>query len=92
MVEGAVVVGIGEEADASEGFFATFGVASHFDDEEAVVLVEGDGDGVDDEGFAGGELELEARSEFEGREGVGGWGGLDPRESVGGDSGIRGRE
>jgi hypothetical protein len=71
-------------------FVAALGVADHLDDVEAVVLVEGGGDGADDVGLGGGELGAEAGAELEGLDRVFGCDGGEAGEVLVGDFGLGG--
>ena len=73
-VEFSVSVGVFEDDDISIGLIFALAVgvrhiAAHFDDEEAAIGIEGEGDGILDEGFAGDEFDAEAGRETKGSDG-----------------------
>ncbi len=69
---------------------SAFRVVAHFCDEERAAWGEGEGDGVGDLGFGGGEGDLVVR--VEGEDGEGGFGGerREPWERLGGRVGLGG--
>jgi hypothetical protein len=70
-VDFSVAVLVGEEADAGEegAVFGDAGIVAHFGDVDASGFVEGDVDGIGDEGFGGDEFELPRAVDFDGGEG-----------------------
>ena len=73
-VEFSVCVGVFEDDDIPSGLIfalavGVWHVAAHFDDEEAAIGIEGEGDGILDEGFAGDEFDAEAWRETKGSDG-----------------------
>lgn len=79
-IDASVEVVIHEFADGTKAFVAAFGVIAHLDDPGGTGFVEGEGDGIDDQGFGGDELGGEAGSDVEGLEGEMGRGGRDAGE------------
>ena len=71
LVELAVAVHVGEQAHLADLIVAAFRVADHFDDISAALFIEGHRDGIDHGRFVGGEGEVEARRDLEGRESIG---------------------
>ncbi len=89
-IDASVEIVIGEFADGAEAFVAAFGVIAHLDDPGGAGFVEGEGDGIDDQGFGGDELGGEAGTDVEGLEGEVGRGGGDAGELGGIGDGFGG--
>ncbi len=89
-IDATVEIVIGEFADRAEAFVAALGVIAHLDDPGGAGFVEGEGDGIGDQGFGGDELGGEAGTDVEGLESEMGRGGGDAGKLIGIGDGFGG--